>query len=100
MKLRYTPAAIRDLEEIEAYIHDALQNPDAAANTIAGIAEDCAHLKEQPRLGPELRQKLQRDVEGRCWISGKCIIIYEIGDAISILRILDTRTDYIRILFG
>lgn len=30
MKLRYTPAAMMDLEEIKSYIADTLLNPDAA----------------------------------------------------------------------
>lgn len=38
MKLRYTPAAMMDLEEIKSYIADTLLNPDAAANLMAGIA--------------------------------------------------------------
>ena len=100
MKLRYTPAAICDLEEIETYIRDTLQNPDAAVSIITSIAADCAQLKDQPRLGAELRQKLHREVEGHYLISGKYIVICEIDEAISIQRVLDTRTDYMQILFG
>lgn len=99
MKLRYTPAAIDDLQEIESYIRDTLQNPDAADHIISAIATDCARLKDQPRLGPELRQKLQREVDGRYLISGKYIVIYEIDEVISVQRVLDTRTDYMRLLF-
>ena len=44
MKLRYTPAAMVDLEEIKSYIADTLLNPDAAANLMASIAEVCACL--------------------------------------------------------
>ncbi len=100
MKLRYTPAAICDLQEIEAYIRDTLLNPDAAANMIAQIAETCAKLKEQPRLGGELSKKLGRDMQGRYLICGKHIVIYDIDEAISIIRVLDTRTDYLRILLA
>ena len=100
MKFRYTPAAICDLEEIEAYIRDTLQNPDAAVNIITSIAADCAQIKDQSHLGPELHQKLHREVEGHYLISGKYIVIYEIDEAISIQRVLDTRTDYMQILFG
>lgn len=50
MKLRYTPAAIVDLEEIKSYIADTLLNPDAAANLMASIAAACALQKISRRL--------------------------------------------------
>jgi len=100
MKLQYTPAALMDLEDIRDYIRDVLMNPDAAQNVLTGIARSCARLKEQPHIGIELRHKLGRDVDGYYTISGKYIIIYSIDEAVSILRVLDTRTDYIRILLS
>ena len=98
MKLRYTPAAIADLEEIKSYIADTLLNPDTAANLMASIAAACALLKDQPSLGPELRHKLHREIDERFLIHKKYMIIYEETDAVSILRVLDTRTDYMNIL--
>lgn len=98
MKLRYTPAAIVDLEEIKSYIADTLLNPDAAANLMASIAAACALQKDQPSLGPELRHKLHREIDERFLIHKKYMIIYEVTDAVSILRVLDTRTDYMNIL--
>ena len=53
-----------------------------------------------PCMGLELRKKLRREIEGRCLLHGRYIICYEIDEAISILRVLDTRTDYVRALFG
>ena len=98
MKLRYTPAAIADLEEIKSYIADTLLTPDAAANLMASIAAACALLKDQPSRGPELRHKLHREIDERFLIHKKYMIIYEVTDAVSILRVLDTRTDYMNIL--
>lgn len=98
MKLRYTPAAMMDLEEIKSYIADTLLNPDAAGNLMAGIAAACALLKDQPLLGPELRHKLYREIDERFLIHKKYMIVYEVTDAVSILRVLDTRTDYLNIL--
>ncbi len=100
MKLRYTPAAICDLQEIKGYIRDTLQNPGAATNTVARIARDVAILKEQPHLGPELRKKLNREIDSHYLITGKYIVIYDIDDVISVLRVLDTRTNYLKALFG
>ena len=96
MKLRYTPAAIVDMEEIRSYIRDVLLNPDAAKNVLAAIATSCAKLKVQPYMGIELRKKLNRDLNGYCIIAGKYIVIYDVDESVSILRVLDTRTDYVR----
>lgn len=98
MKLRYTPAAMADLEEIKAYIADTLLNPDAAASLMAGIAAACALLKDQPLPGPELRHKLHREIDERFLIHQKYMIVYEVTDVVSILRVPDTRTDYLSIL--
>lgn len=98
MRLRYTPAAICDLQEVESYIRDVLMNPDAAASVVASIADSCAKLKEQPYMGGELRQKLDRNIDGRFLICNKNIIIYDVDEAVSVLRVLDTRTDYAKVL--
>lgn len=100
MKLRYTPAAMLDLQEIRDDIQDVLMNPDAAANVISGIAASCARLKEQPFMGTELRKKFGRELEGWCILTGKYIVIYDVDEAISVLRVLDTRTDYMRVLLS
>ena len=98
MILRYTPQAMLDLEEISSYIAIELQNPEAAKHVIASIAKDASLLKSQPYLGVELRKKIGRDIDGHALISGKYILIYEVTDAISILRVLDTRVDYLRVI--
>ncbi len=98
MKLRYTPQAILDLEEIRDYISRELQNPEAAKNILRKIAKDAAALKAMPRLGVELRKKTGRDMDGRALISGQYMLIYEVEEEISILRVLDTRVDYLRVI--
>ena len=98
MNLRYTPQAILDLEQIRDYISYNLQNPDAAKNTIRTIAGKAASLKDMPYLGVELRRKIGRDVEGRALIVGRYMVIYDVAEEISILRVLDTRVDYLRMI--
>lgn len=100
MKLRYTPAAILDLQEIRDYIRDVLMNPNAAQNVIKSISDSCSRLKDQPYIGVELRKKLNREIEGYCMITGKYIVIYEVDEAVSVLRVLDTRTDYVKVLMA
>ena len=98
MKLRYTPAAIQDLEEIERYIREELCAPDAAKNTIRKIANSCAFLCSSPRMGLSLQEKLNREVAQRYIISGNYLVVYEIDEGVSVLRVLDTRTNYLTIL--
>lgn len=100
MRLRYTPAAILDLEQISEYISETLMNPTAAQNIIARIARDCNRLKDQPEMGVSLSRKTGREIEGYCLISGKYMVIYDVDEYISVQRVLDTRLDYMRILFG
>ena len=100
MKLRYTPAAMLDLREIRDYICDVLMNPDAARNVLTSIAASCRKLKDQPYMGIELRKKLNREIDCYCIITGKYIVIYDVDEAVSILRVLDTRTDYVKILLA
>lgn len=100
MKLRYTPAAILDLQEIRDYICDVLLNPEAARGVLQNIASSCAKLKDQPRMGMKLREKLNREIEGYCIIVEKYLVVYDLDEAVSVLRVLDTRTDYMRELFS
>ena len=98
MKLRYTPQAIKDLENIQNYISVKLQNPEAAAGIIFRIAESAKQLKEQPHLGFEMSKKTGRDIPGRGLVSDQYIIIYDVTDCISILRVIDTRVDFMRMI--
>lgn len=100
MKLRYTPEVICDLELIQDYIANRLINPTAAQGIIQNIAIACHRRKEQPRMGIEVRKKTGREIDGYCMVSGAYMIIYDVDEAVSIIRILDARVDYMRILFG
>ncbi len=98
MKLRYTPQAILDLQEIHDYIREQLLNPEAAQHIVASIARDAARLKDNPALGFDLGGKTGREIRGRGLVSGKYLLIYDVDDCISILRVLDTRVDYLRMI--
>ena len=49
MREKWIRLALRDLDEVEAYI--ARDNPAAAAETVLGIARAVSLLQEQPGLG-------------------------------------------------
>ena len=100
MTLRYTPEAIRDLQETKRYISKVLRNPKAAARITRNIMDTCAHLKQHPQLGASIQVKTGQSSDIRYLICENHIAFYRIDDnIISIARVLDGRQDYLRILF-
>lgn len=101
MRLRYTPEAREDLRRTEQYIAENLCNADAAKHVIANILKACSRLKEQPDMGIRLGQKIGRNTKVRYIICGKHLAFYLIEDqVISVIRILDSRTNYMQIIFN
>ena len=100
MKLKYTPEAIRDLWEIKSYIGKVLHNKQAAERITKNILDLCGHLKDHPYLGMSLSGKLDYETDLRYLLCENHIAIYRAAeDWIMVVRILDGRTDYLRILF-
>jgi toxin ParE1/3/4 len=84
LKLKWTPAASRDLEEIEAYIGQG--NPLAALQTVLQLIDQVRNLKDHPGLGRPGRVQRAREL----MISDTPYIVhYKVqGDEIVILRAL------------
>lgn len=100
MKLKYTPEAIRDLQETRDYIGKVLHNPKAAKRIIESILEQCESLKEYPNLGISFCGRLDEETDLRYLICERQLVFYRIAeDRILVVRILDGRTDYLKILF-
>ncbi len=101
MKIIYTPQAREDLRDIRNYIADVLKNPVASKNMVAKILKTAHILSDQPNSGISLSEKTGRETDYRCIISGNYGIFYLVmNDNIQIMRILDLRTDYMRIIFS
>lgn len=100
MKIQYTPAAIADLQETKTYISKTLHNPKAAKRMAKDVLDNCSHLKEHPQLGMSLAAKTGEDTDLRYLVCDQYIAFYRVeSDLILISRILDGRTDYMRVLF-
>ena len=101
MIIRYSPEALEDLRLVKEYISENLQNPIASNRIINTIVKSCSNLKYQPKIGAELSTKTGRDTDLRYIISGKYFASYRIEEEyVSVIRILDGRTNYMQILFG
>ena len=100
MRLKYTPEAIRDLQETKTYISKVLHNKQVADRITKNILDLCGLLKEHPYLGMSLSGKLDYETDLRYLLCENYIAIYRVAeDWIMVIRILDGRTDYLRILF-
>lgn len=100
MKIVYTPKAREDLRSIKKYIKDELLNPTAANNITNRIAKGCSNLKDNPFMGIALKSKFNIDTDIRFLIISNHLAFYKIHDnVIMIIRILDSRTNYLPILF-
>ena len=101
MILRYTPQARIDLHEIEDYIKNELSNPQVAARIIERILRGCSNLKSNPNLGLDLSSKIEQKMNLRYLIISNYIAIYKVeNNSVSIIRIMDGRTDYLRYLLS
>ena len=103
MKLRYTPEAISDLQEIKRYIKNNLHNPTAALRISKAILAACSSLKSFPKMGMSIKSKAGFETDLRMLICESWVAVYRIEDEsgmISVARIMDARQDYMRILFG
>lgn len=103
MKLRYTPEAISDLQEIKCYIKNTLHNPIAALRISKAILAACSSLKSFPKMGMSIESKAGFETDLRMLTCESWVAVYRIEDEsgmISVARIMDARQDYMRILFG
>lgn len=100
MELRFSPAALEDLQEIRTYICEELQNPNAAKETLSRILDEIAILKQSPYIGTSLSAKVDFETRYRYLVCGKYLAFYvPEEETISIVRVLYGRRDYLRILF-
>ena len=101
MKLRYTPEALRDLQEIKRYIKSELHNPTAASRITKAILDGCAQLKQFPEMGVSIGAKTGYETDLRMLVVESYIALYRIEtEVVSVGRIINARQDYIHILFG
>lgn len=100
-KVKYSHAALRDLEQIGDYIADNLKNLSAAQNTLDMIQGKIAKLADFPKIGVHLSAYYE-DVGGyRYLVCGNYLAFYrEVMENVHIDRILYGKRDYISILFG
>ena len=89
MKLRYTPEALCDLQEIKRYIKSELHNPTAASRITKAILDGCAQLKQFPEMGVSIGAKTGYETDLRMLVVESYIALYRIEtENVSVGRII------------
>ena len=100
MRIIYKKSAIDDLLNTENYIINQFHNDKAAKKFKINIVDTISLLKDNPYLGPKMSDRFNIDTSLRYLIVSKQIVFYDINeDNIEIIRILDSRQDYLSLLF-
>ena len=96
-----SPQAAEDLLEIKFYIENELQNPIAAHNTIETIVNTYEDLAEDPDVGIPVDRFVSFPTDYKFILANNYSIFYRIEkDIVKIIRIMYSRRDFAKILFG
>lgn len=95
VEIRYSPRAIRDLDEIYDYIANHLQNLTAAQKIIGGILDAVENLSSFPESGAKLIFSPGLD-SGYCYVQHKkYLAFYHLsGTDVYVDRVLYGKQDY------
>lgn len=101
MVIRYTPKALQDLQGIRESILEKFESENVAHRVMQNITTSINDLKIFPYKGVELKTVIKMETDYRYLFRDKNYVFYRIGnEEISIVRVLNEKQDYTRILFG
>lgn len=99
MQIIYKKTAIDDLLNTENYIISRFNNKQAAQKLKSTLVNTIALLKDNPYLDPKMSDWFNVDTPLRYFVISKQLVFYNIkNDNIEIIRILDSRQDYLSLL--
>jgi addiction module RelE/StbE family toxin len=98
-KIRFSPQALADLEEIKRYISNDLFNPQAAADLVALVFAKIKTIGSMPQTGSPLRTDIPMLRVYRFVQCKNYLLFYRVdAKSVSIIRILYARRDYLGLL--
>ena len=101
MELYYTPKARNDLLQIKESIIEKFDDENLAIEVLKKITKTARQLVVFPYLGQELSGIIGIYTEYRCLFCKKNYVFYRVEkERICVIRILNEKQDYMRILFG
>lgn len=101
MNVRYSPAARDDLCVLKEYLTLEF-GTSVADKAVASIVADVSSLKRHPHLARRLQDRIGRPCDYLYFLCGRrsVAILLETDECLSVIRILDCRTDYVQTIFG
>lgn len=98
-KIKISPIAIKDMKEAKEYIKE--ENINAVDKFIKSIVDSIENLAEFPELGMELSKKIEFKTDYRYLIVDEYIIFYKYNtEVVFVYRVLSSKRDYMKIIFG
>jgi plasmid stabilization system protein ParE len=98
-RIQYSPIAKEDLLKIKDDISDEFDQ-ETAVKTIRGIIKKIKNLEEYPLMGRPLSNIIDVSTDYMYLVIEKNYVFYRNEDqCVKIIRVLDTRQDYMRALF-
>ncbi len=99
--IRFTLDAANDLIQIKTYIAAESDSEKVADDMIQKILKRIKGLSDFPEIGAPLSAVINFDVPYRYLVCGGYTAFYRYeNDTVSVIRILHSRRNYMRILFG
>ena len=99
VKINVSPAALNDIVEINKYIVEEFYDIEASNKTFNDIFNQIESLKDFPLLGLKISNLIKMDLNYRYLIIKNFIVFYRYeNDEVFILRILNSKRDYLNIL--
>lgn len=100
-RIKYSPEALKDLDEIWEYILLELANPDAAEDVVNRMLDTIEALEDFPERGALLSSVAEVESDYRFVLSGNYMAFYRVEEkTVWVDRVLYQARDYLRVLFG
>lgn len=99
-EIKFSHEAVKDLQQIKAYINEELLSAQSADNTINKIMKNIRMLGNFPNSAPSLSD-VGFKTDYRYLVCGNYVAFYRVeNEVVYIVRVLYGRRDFMRILFG
>lgn len=100
VSVKFSPEALKDLDEIYDYIANVLKIPDAADNTVNKILDKTDLLSDNPEIGTQLFFENDLFSGYRYMVSDNYLAFYRItNESVFVDRVIYGKRDYMKILF-
>lgn len=100
VKVQFSPLAKEDLMKIKVYLEEAFDD-DIASQKIRKLLDSIRKFETFPLLGRPLMNVIDIPTEYMYFVVEKNYVFYRLEhETVKVIRIIDTRQDYINILFG